>query len=60
MIKKIDKQKLKQQCKSFIRDNIKNEEEKFGSVVLTFILLYVLLPVVLKFIVERIFRKLFS
>lgn len=55
-----DQKKLKQQCKNFIRDNIKNEEEKFGSVILTFILLYVLLPVVLKFIVERIFRKLFS
>lgn len=55
-----DEQKLlKQQCKAFIRENIKNEE-KHGSAILTFILIYVLLPVVLKFIVERIFRKLFS
>lgn len=56
-----DQNKLKQQCKNFIRENIKNEEDKkYGSVVLTFILIYVILPVVLKFIVERIFKKLFS
>ena len=36
------------------------EEQKYGSVILTFILIYALLPVVLKFIVERIFKKLFS
>lgn len=50
---------LKQQCKDFITENIKNEE-RHGSAVLTFILLYVLLPVVLKFIVERLFRKIFE
>jgi hypothetical protein len=56
-----EQKRLKQQCKDFIRDNIQNEEEqKYGSVILTFILIYVLLPVVLKFIVERIFKKLFS
>lgn len=56
-----EQKKLKQQCKNFIRDNIKNEEEqKCGSVILTFILVYVLLPVVLKFVLERIFKKLFS
>ena len=53
------KKKMKQDCYNFIAENIKNEE-KHGSVVLSFILIYVLLPVVLKFIVERIFRKLFS
>lgn len=52
---------LKKQCKDFIRDNIKNEDEKLhGSAILTFILLYVLLPVILKFIVEKIFRKIFE
>lgn len=50
---------LQEQCKEFIRNNIR-EEKRYGSAVLTFILLYVLLPVVLKFIVERIFRKIFS
>lgn len=50
---------LKYQCKEFILENIR-EEERHGSVVLTFILLYVLLPVILKFIVERIFRKIFN
>jgi hypothetical protein len=53
------KNKMKQECSDFIRENIL-EEEKRGSVVLTFILIYVLLPVILKFIVERIFRKLFE
>lgn len=50
---------LKQQCKNFIRDNIRNEE-RHGSAILSFILLYVLLPVILKFIVEKIFRKIFE
>lgn len=50
---------LKEQCKEFIRENIK-EEKSHGSAILTFILIYVLLPVVLKFIVERIFRKIFN
>jgi len=54
-----EKQKLKKECSSFIKQNIENEA-KYGSVVLSFILIYVLLPVVLKFIVERIFRKLFE
>jgi hypothetical protein len=54
-----DQKLLKEQCKNFIRENIR-EEQRHGSVVLTFILIYVLLPVVLKFIVERIFRKLFE
>lgn len=50
---------LKQQCKDFITENIR-EENKHGSAILTFILLYVLLPIVLKFIIERIFRKIFN
>ena len=53
------KKKLKKECSNFIKQNIQ-QEEKHGSVVLSFILIYVLLPVVLKFIVERIFRKLFA
>jgi len=56
---KFEQEKLKSQCKNFIKDNIANEE-RHGSAILTFILLYVLLPVVLKFIVERLFRKLFN
>jgi hypothetical protein len=50
---------LKEQCKEFIRENIK-KEKRHGSAILTFILLYVLLPVVLKFIIERIFNKIFN
>lgn len=50
---------LKEQCKNFIRDNLK-KEQKYGSAILTFFLIYILLPVVLKFIVERIFNKIFN
>lgn len=50
---------LKQQCKDFIRENIR-DEKNHGSAILTFILLYVLLPVVLKFVVERIFKRIFN
>lgn len=55
----VEQRAFKEQCKDFIRENIK-EEQKHGSVILTFILLYVLLPVVLKFIVEQIFKKIFN
>jgi hypothetical protein len=57
---KSEQKHLKQQCKNFIRENIKQDEERYGSPILMFILIYVLLPVVLKFIVEKIFHKLFS
>ena len=52
---------LKQSCKQFVTDNIRNDKEVVaGSVILTFLLLYVVLPVVLKFVLERLFKKLFS
>jgi len=50
---------LKDQCKNFIRENLK-KEHRHGSAILTFFLIYILLPVVLKFIVERIFNKIFN
>lgn len=55
------RKQLKQSCRKFVVDNIKNDEEIVaGSVILTFLLLYVVLPVVLKFVLERLFKKLFS
>lgn len=58
---KYTQRQLKRDCKDFVLQNIKEDEElKCGSVVLTFLLLYVVLPVVLKFILERLFKKLFS
>ena len=57
----ISRKQLKQNCRKFVTDNIKNDEEIVaGSVILTFLLLYVVLPVVLKFVLERLFKKLFS
>lgn len=55
------RKQLKQSCKKFVVDNIKNDKEIIaGSVILTFLLLYVVLPVVLKFVLERLFKKLFN
>lgn len=54
-----EQKKLKQDCKNFVIENIRNEQ-KYGSVVLTFLLLYIVLPVVLKFVLERLFNKLFN
>lgn len=58
---KYTQRQLKRDCKDFVIQNIKEDEElKYGSAVLTFLLLYVVLPVVLKFILERLFKKLFN
>lgn len=55
------RKKLKSDCKNFVVDNIKDDQElQAGSVLLTFLFLYVVLPVILKFILERIFKKLFN
>jgi hypothetical protein len=50
---------LKQNCKSYVLEAIKNDRDlKYGSIILTIILLYVVLPVILRWILERIFSKL--
>lgn len=55
------RKKLKRDCKNFVLDNIKNDEElKCGSVVIAFLFFYVLLPVILKFVLEKLFKKLFN
>lgn len=50
---------LKENCKNFVIEAIKNDKDlKYGSVILTIIILYVVLPVILRWILERIFSKL--
>lgn len=50
---------LKENCKNYVTEAIKNDRElKYGSIILTIILLYVVLPVILRWILERIFSKL--
>lgn len=57
------KKKLKRDCKEFVLENIRNDEEiKAGSVsiILGFLFFYIVLPVVLKFVLEKLFKKLFG
>lgn len=52
---------LKRECRDFVLENIKNDEEiRSGSVLLSFLFFYVVLPVILKFVLERLFKKLFG
>lgn len=54
-------QDLKVQCRSFVKESImKDEEVRYGSVILTFILIQIILPIIIKWIVERLFKRLFS
>jgi len=57
-----DKQQdLKAQCRSFVKESVmKDEEVRYGSVILTFILIQIILPIIIKWIVERLFKRLFS
>jgi hypothetical protein len=56
-----EKKRLKKDCKNFVMQNLKEDQDlQAGSVLLTFLFFYVVLPVVLKFILERVFKKIFS
>jgi hypothetical protein len=48
----------KKNCYRFVKESIVNNENKHGSIVISFILIYVILPIILKWIIERIFKKL--
>lgn len=57
------RKKLKRECREFVLENIRNDEEiKAGSVsiILGFLFFYIVLPVVLKFVLEKLFKKLFG
>lgn len=54
-------QDLKAQCRSFVKESImKDEEVRYGSVILMFILIQIILPIIIKWVVERLFKRLFS
>lgn len=58
---KYEQYKLKQECKSFVVESIKNDTEiKAGSILLSFLFFYIILPAILRFVLERLFRKIFS
>lgn len=52
--------KLKAECREFVIDNFKRNEEFGTSPILLFLLLFVVLPVILRFVLERLFSKLFN
>lgn len=52
--------KLKNECREFVIDNFKRNNEFGASPILLFLLFFVVLPVVLRFVLEKLFKKLFS
>ena len=56
-----DRYSLKDQCYNFVHENVvKEAEEKYGSIILTWIFLYVILPTVIRWIINRFLDKLFD
>ena len=56
-----DRWRLKDQCYNFVYDNaVKDAEEKYGSIILTWIFLYVILPTIIRWIINRFLDKLFD
>jgi hypothetical protein len=48
----------KKNCYRFVKESIIKNENKYGSIVISFILIYVILPIILKWVIELIFKKL--
>ena len=56
-----DRWKLKDQCYNFVYENVvEDAEEKYGSIILTWIFLYVILPTIIRWIINRFLDKLFD
>jgi hypothetical protein len=56
-----DRWRLKDQCYNFVYENaVEEAEEKYGSIILTWIFLYVILPTIIRWIVNRFLDKLFD
>lgn len=54
------KKELKRQCYNFVIDNVrKGAEEKYGSVILTYLLVFIIIPAVARFIIVRLLEKYF-
>lgn len=55
------RRKLKKQCVDFVKHNVKKEmEDKYGSVVLTYLLVFIIIPTICKFIVYKLLEKYFD
>ncbi len=56
-----DRYILYNNCYDFVEENIKaNVEERYGSVILTWIFVYVVLPMIIKWIVNKVLERLFN
>lgn len=60
-LQRSQQKRLKQQCKQFVLENLKNDQEiKSGSILISFILFYIILPAILRFVLDKLFKKIFS
>jgi len=56
-----DRYTLKDQCYNFVYENIVDDaEEKYGSIILTWVFLYIILPTIIRWIINRFLDKLFD
>ena len=56
-----DRYTLKDQCYNFVHENIvEDAEEKYGSIILTWVFLYIILPTIIRWIINRFLDKLFD
>lgn len=52
---------LKEDCRQFVMENIKNDKEIIAkSAILSFLLLWVVLPAILNYVLTRLFKRLFG
>ena len=55
------RKELKRQCYDFVIENVKQNanEQKYGSVILTYLLVFIIIPAVARFIIVRLLEKYF-
>ena len=54
------KKELKNQCYDFVVENVRRDaDEKYGSVILTYLLVFIIIPAVARFIIVRLLEKYF-
>tara|TARA_B100000497_G_scaffold125878_1_gene163325 strand:+ start:803 stop:1417 length:615 start_codon:yes stop_codon:yes gene_type:complete len=56
-----EKRVLRKQCIDFVTENVKKDmEQRYGSVILTYLLVFIIIPTVCKFIVYKLLEKYFD
>jgi len=57
----LDRYTLRGQCYDFVKSNVEEDlENKYGSVILTWLFMYVVLPMIIKWVVNRVLERLFN